>query len=107
MALNTIHKDKKDLVSFLNVTQGTKRKAELVSKKQSERVRASLGLDLPSVKLTLKVNGYDNTKERDKIQVLNETFIVSKISTNFSMNLQFRKRADYEYFNGESYLFLE
>ena len=107
MALNTIHKDKKDLVSFKNITQGTKRKAELVSEKQSERVRASLGLDLPSVKLTLKVNGYDNTKERDKIQVLNETFIVSKISTNFSMNLQFRKRADYEYFNGESYLFLE
>ena len=107
MALNTIHKDKKDLVSFKNITQGTIRKAELVSERQSERVRASLGLDLPSVKLTLKVNGYDNTKERDKIQVLNETFIVSKISTNFSMKLQFRKRADYEYFNGESYLFLE
>lgn len=107
MALNTIHKDKKDLLSFFNETQRTWRKGELVSEKQSERIRASLGLELPSVKLTLKVNGYDNTKERDKIQVLNETFIVSKISTNFSMKLQFRKRADYDYFNGESYLFLE
>lgn len=107
MALNTVHKNKKDLLSFHNLTQGTWRKAELVSEKQSERIRASLGLELPSVKLTLKVNGYDNTKERDKIEVLKETFIVSKISTNYSMHIQFRKRADYEFLNGESYLFLE
>ena len=107
MALNTIHKNVKDLVNAYNQTQDKHFKCELVEEIRSEKIRASLGLELPSVTLTLKVNGYDETKERDKIEVLNQVFIVAKKSTRFSNDKQFRKRSDYEYFNGESYLFLE
>jgi len=109
MALNTIHKNPKDIVSVLNVTKNKYFKCELVEDVQSERIRVALGLDLPSTKLTLKINGHGDVSinEKDTIKVLNDTFIVSKIAERYDNSLQFRKRADYSYFNGTSYIFLE
>ncbi len=107
MALNTIHKNNKDLVNAYNITQNKVFKCEIAGEKEVQRVSASLGLNLPSNKLTLKVNGHANILDKDKIKVLNETYIVIAIKTTFDKPEQFRKRADYEFFNGTSYIFLE
>lgn len=107
MALNTIHTNKEDRIPAQNLTQNNYFRCELVENKTSERVQTSLGLALPSVKLTLKVNGHCSVFEKDKVKVFNEIYIVAKIASNYTNKEQFRKRADYNDFNGESYLFLE
>lgn len=107
MALNTIHKNKKDIVNAYNITKEKYFKCEIVNDKQSERVRLALGLDLPALRITLKVNGYVLANEKDKIRVLNEEFILVKQTAAFTRSTQFRKRADYDFFSGEQYLFLE
>jgi hypothetical protein len=107
MALNTIHKNKKDIVNAYNITKDKYFKCEIVNDKQSERVRLALGLDLPALRITLKVNGYTLADEKDKIRVLNEEFILVRQTSTFTQSTQFRKRADYEFFNGEQFLFLE
>lgn len=107
MALNTIHTNKEDRIPAENLTQNNYFRCELVDTKNSERVQTSLGLALPSVKLTLKINGHCSVNEKDKIKVFNEIYIVARIGSNYTNKEQFRKRADYDYFNGESYLFLE
>lgn len=107
MALNTIHKNVKDLVNVYNQTTDKKFKCELVGEKTSERIRVSLGLDLPSVKKTLKVNGHADAKENDVIEVAGETLVVIKIASTYDRPLQFRKRADYDYLNSTEYIFLE
>lgn len=107
MALNTIHRDKRDKVNALNVTQQFNFKCDILDNVEAEKIQASLGLKLPSIRLTLKVNGHSNCIGGDTIEVLNQKFIITKISDNFAMKNQFRKRADYSYFNGEQYLFLE
>lgn len=107
MALNTIHKNNKDLVPVYNKTQDKYFNCEILGEAASERVKTSLGLDLPSTKLTLKVNGFCDVAEKDKIKVLNDIFIVSKLSNSYSITQQFRKRADYELFNGTTFIFLE
>lgn len=107
MALNTIHKNKRDIVNAYDITQDKYFKCELVDDITSERVKTALGLDLPSTRMTLKVNGHCEALEKDKVRVLNQVFIIQRIGSNFSNQKQFRKRADYEYFNSVSYLFLE
>lgn len=107
MALNTIHKNKQDLVNAYNITQNKVFKCEIAGEKEVQRVSASLGLNLPSNKLTLKVNGHSKVLDKDKIKVLNETYIVVAVKETFDKPEQFRKRADYEFFNGTSYIFLE
>lgn len=107
MGLQTIHKNPKDIVSVYNQTQDTWFKCELVDDVKSEKIRLSLGLDLPSVTMTLKVNGHAECKENDKLRLLNQTLLVRKTATKFDNTLQFRKRADYGYFNSTEYIFLE
>lgn len=107
MGLNTIHKNTKDVVNAYNKTTEKKFKCELVGEKTSERIRLSLGLELPSVKKTLKVNGHADAKENDVIEVTGETLIVIKVSSSYDRPLQFRKRADYDYLNSTDYIFLE
>ena len=107
MGINTIHRNPKDLVSAYNETKNSWFKCELVDDVKSEKIRVSLGLDLPSVTLTLRVNGHIEVNDKDRIRVLNKRLLVKKILSNFSNNMQFRKRADYEFFNGTTYLFLE
>ena len=107
MALNTIHRDKKDKVNALNVTQQFNFKCDIVDNVEAEKIQLSLGLNLPSIKMTLEVNGYSKCIGGDTIEVLNQKFIIKKIGDRFSMKNQFRKRADYSYFNGKQYIFLE
>jgi len=107
MALNTIHRDKNDKVNAFNVTQNFNFKCDILDNVEAEKIQTALGLNLPSVRLTLKVNGHSNCIGGDTIQVLNQKFIIAKIGDKFSMKNQFRKRVDYSYFNGEQYLFLE
>lgn len=107
MALNTIHKNPKDVVNVYNKTTNKKFKCELVGPQASERIRLSLGLDLPSIRKTLKVNGHADAKENDLIEVAGETLVVRKKETTYDKPLQFRKRADYDYLNSVEYIFLE
>ena len=107
MALNTIHRDKNDKANALNVTQNFIFKCDILDNVDAEKVQAALGLKLPSVRLPLKVNGYSKCIGGDTIEVLNQKFIITKIGDSFTMKNQFRKRADYSYFSGKQYIFLE
>ncbi len=107
MALNTIHKNKRDVVNAYNITQNRWFKCEIPSEITKERVTASLGLNLPSVKLTLLINGHSNILDKDHIRVLNEEYIVVKTTSSFDKPQQFKTRSDYDFFNGKTFVFLE
>lgn len=107
MALNTIHRNKRDIVNAYNITQDRWFKCEILNDITKEKVTASLGLDMPSVKLTIQINGHSNVLEKNHIRILNEEYIVSKIASNYDKTQQFKKRSDYDFFNGKTFIFLE
>jgi hypothetical protein len=107
MGLNTIHKNKKDLATAYNLTKEFSFKCEVLDEITQERITAAMGLEMPTLRLTIKVNGIVNVDEKDKIRIVDEVFKVAKKSDKFTNKLQFRKRSDYKYFNNETLIFLE